>query len=150
MVEVSPANADRTNVTGTATLGGATVKANFAAGSYVNKQYTIVNATGGVSGTFGSVGQHQSAGELQLEPELRRQQRLSESGAELHSAAKQRASTPTSRMSPTRSSDFFNRTGGIPLVFGGLTPAGLTQVSGETGDRLAADHLRRDGPVSWA
>jgi autotransporter-associated beta strand protein len=53
MVEVSPANADRTNVTGTATLGGATVRANFAPGTYVVKQYTIVNATGGVIGTFG-------------------------------------------------------------------------------------------------
>ena len=28
--------------------------------------------------------------------------------------------------------NFFNTTGGIPMVFGGLTPAGLTQVSGET------------------
>ena len=46
MVEVSPANADRVNVTGTATLGGATVNASFAAGSYVAKQYTILNATG--------------------------------------------------------------------------------------------------------
>ena len=27
--------------------------------------------------------------------------------------------------------NFFNTTGGIPLVFGTLTPAGLTQVSGE-------------------
>jgi autotransporter-associated beta strand protein len=52
MVEVSPANADRTNVTGTATLGGATVRATFAPGTYVAKQYTIVNATGGVSGSF--------------------------------------------------------------------------------------------------
>ena len=55
MVEVSPANADRTNVTGTATLGGATVKASFAAGTYVAKQYTIVNAAGGVNGTFNSL-----------------------------------------------------------------------------------------------
>ena len=52
MVEVSPANADRTNVTGTATLGGATVRASFAPGTYVTKQYTILNATGRVSGTF--------------------------------------------------------------------------------------------------
>ena len=28
--------------------------------------------------------------------------------------------------------NFFNTNGGIPLVFGGLTPAGLTQTSGET------------------
>ena len=34
-------------------------------------------------------------------------------------------------MSPMRSVSFFNSTGGIPLVFGTLTPAGLTQASGE-------------------
>ena len=44
-VEVSPATADRTNVTGTATLGGATVNASYAAGAYVPKQYTILNAS---------------------------------------------------------------------------------------------------------
>jgi len=55
MVEVSPSAADRTNVTGTATLGGATVNASFASGSYVSKQYTIVNAAGGINGTFGSL-----------------------------------------------------------------------------------------------
>ena len=53
-MEVSPSNADRVNVGGAATLGGATVAASFAPGTYVAKQYTIVNATGGVSGTFGS------------------------------------------------------------------------------------------------
>ncbi len=41
-----------TNVTGTATLGGATVDAVFAAGQLRQKQYTIFTATGGVSGTF--------------------------------------------------------------------------------------------------
>ena len=47
-------NADRTNVTGTATLGGATVNAIVRGrAAYVAKQYTILNATGGVSGTFG-------------------------------------------------------------------------------------------------
>ena len=51
-MEVSPASADRTNVTGTATLGGAKVGASFAPGTYVAKQYTIFNATGGVTGTF--------------------------------------------------------------------------------------------------
>ena len=55
MVEVSPSAADRTNVTGTATLGGATVNASFASGSYLAKQYTIVNASGGIIGTFGSL-----------------------------------------------------------------------------------------------
>ncbi len=52
LVEVSPATADRTNVTATATLGGATVKASFGPGTYTPKQYTILNAAGGVGGTF--------------------------------------------------------------------------------------------------
>ena len=51
VVEVSPTAADRTNVTGTATLNG-TVLAIFAPGSYITKQYTILHADQGVSGAF--------------------------------------------------------------------------------------------------
>jgi outer membrane autotransporter protein len=55
LVEVSPTNADRTNVTGTATLGG-TVQAVFAPGSYVVRSYTILHADGGLGGTtFGGL-----------------------------------------------------------------------------------------------
>ena len=90
MVEVSPSNADRVNVTGTATLSGATVNASFAAGSLVAKQYTIVNAGGGISGTFGSGVNSNLPSGIQTEPELRRQQRLSRSGAGLRRSAQQR------------------------------------------------------------
>ncbi|WP_249142668.1 autotransporter-associated beta strand repeat-containing protein, partial [Bradyrhizobium sp. AUGA SZCCT0160] len=55
LVEVSPTNSDLTNVTGSATLGGATVSAIYANAAYVARRYTIVNAAGGVNGTFGSV-----------------------------------------------------------------------------------------------
>jgi outer membrane autotransporter protein len=51
VVEVSPTAADRTNVSGTATLGG-TVQAIFGPGSYTSNSYTILSATGGRSGTF--------------------------------------------------------------------------------------------------
>ncbi|MGE3306703.1 MAG: autotransporter domain-containing protein [Rhizobiaceae bacterium] len=51
-VEVSPSSADRVNVTGTANLSGATVSTTYEAGQYVARQYTIVNATVGVAGTF--------------------------------------------------------------------------------------------------
>ncbi|MGM3366937.1 hypothetical protein ACS212_22750, partial [Escherichia coli] len=51
---VSPSAAASTTVTGTADLGGATVQAVFAPGSYVSKTYTILSAAGGVSGTFAS------------------------------------------------------------------------------------------------
>ena len=55
IVEVSPTTADLTSVTGTATLGG-TVHAQFQAGSYVARTYTILSATGGLGGsTFGTL-----------------------------------------------------------------------------------------------
>ena len=50
-VEVSPTAADRTNVTGIATLTGATVQAVALAGSFRAQTYTILNATGGFGGT---------------------------------------------------------------------------------------------------
>ena len=51
VVQLNPATASFTAVTGAATLGGATVEAVFAGGSYVSKRYTILTA-GSVSGTF--------------------------------------------------------------------------------------------------
>ena len=45
IVEVSPTAADRTNVTGTASLAG-TVQAVFAPGSYLARTYTILSADG--------------------------------------------------------------------------------------------------------
>ena len=49
-VEVSPSDADRTNVTGTASLAG-TVNAAFASGTYLTRNYTILSAAGGLGGT---------------------------------------------------------------------------------------------------
>jgi autotransporter-associated beta strand protein len=51
LVQVTPSAAVSTNVSGTATLTGGTVNAQFASGSYVARQYTIVTATGGFGGT---------------------------------------------------------------------------------------------------
>jgi autotransporter-associated beta strand protein len=131
MVEVSPANADRTNVTGTATLGGATVKASFAPGTYVSKQYTILNATGGVSGTFGTLAN------TDLPANFKSSLSYDSNNAYLNLALNF-IPPPGSGLNANQQSaanaivSFFNSTGGIPLVFGGLTPAGLTQISGET------------------
>lgn len=50
-VEVSTTAADRTNVSGTATLTGATVQAVAIPGSFRSQTYTILNATGGLGGT---------------------------------------------------------------------------------------------------
>ncbi|SEM97342.1 autotransporter domain-containing protein [Bradyrhizobium sp. OK095] len=128
-VELSPTAADLTNVTGTATLGGATVNASFGPGSYVAKQYTIVNATGGVSGTFAAIvntnlpsgfmsSLSYDANDVYLNLGLGFTQY---SGLNVNQQNVANALT-----------NFFNTNGGIQAVFGSLTPAGLTQVSGET------------------
>ena len=135
MVEVSPANADRTNVTGTATLGGATVNANFAAGTYVNKQYTIVNATGGVIGTFnGPVNTNLPGG-------FKSSLSYDGNNAYLNLVLNLTPLNPNPNFGGGLNVNqqnvanalikFFNTTGGIPMVFGALSPAGLTQASGE-------------------
>jgi autotransporter-associated beta strand protein len=133
MVEVSPASADRTNVSGAATLGGATVNASFAPGSYVVKQYTVLNATGGLGGsTFGSVVNSNLPGGFATS--------LSYDANNAYlNLALAFVPPPGGGLSGNQQSvgnaiiGFFNSTGGIPLVFGGLTPAGLTQISGEAG-----------------
>ncbi|MGJ5070482.1 autotransporter domain-containing protein [Bradyrhizobium oligotrophicum] len=125
MVEVSPANADRVNVTGTATLGGATVQAAFAPGSYVNKQYTIVNAAGGISGTFNTL--------VNTNLPANFSSSLSYDANTVYlNLTLGTSGTNTNQQNVTdTTTGYFNRTGGIPLAFGALTPAGLTQASGE-------------------
>ncbi|WP_234680875.1 autotransporter outer membrane beta-barrel domain-containing protein [Bradyrhizobium monzae] len=54
-VEVSTSAADRTNVTGTATLTGATVQAVALAGSFRSQTYTILSAGGGLVGAFAGI-----------------------------------------------------------------------------------------------
>ena len=131
MVEVSPANADRVNVTGTATLGGATVNASFAAGSYVAKQYTILNATGGLGGsTFGSIVN------TNLPQGFKSSLSYDTNNAYLNLALSFVA-PPGSGLNGNQQAvantlvNSFNRNGGIPLVYGGLTAPGLTQASGQ-------------------
>jgi autotransporter-associated beta strand protein len=130
LVQVNPATASLTNVTGTATLGGAAVQANFAAGSYVARQYTIVHATGGVNGTFGSVTNSLPSAFSTT---------LSYDGNNAYlNLTLNFVPPPGGGLTANQQNvanavvGFFNSTGTIPLVFGGLTPAGLTQISGET------------------
>jgi uncharacterized protein with beta-barrel porin domain len=136
MVEVSPATADRTNVTGTATLGGAKVNASFAPGTYVQKQYTILNAIGGVGGTF--------AGPVNTNLPANFTSSLSYDATNAYLNLLLSFTPPNppavsglgglnqnQRNVASAIIGFFNANGGIPAAFGGLTPAGLTQASGE-------------------
>ncbi len=132
MVEVSPANADRVNVTGTANLGGATVNASFAQGSYLNKRYTIVNATGGLGSTTFSALVNSN-----LPANVTTSLSYDTNNAYLDLKL-DFVPPPDTGLGKNQSGvgnalvDFFNRNGGIPLVYSGLTASGLTQASGET------------------
>jgi autotransporter-associated beta strand protein len=133
LVQVSPAAAASTTVTGTADLGGAIVKAVFAPGSYVSKTYTILSAAGGVSGTFASLinsglpsNVHSSlsydannvylnlALDFAIAPNLNINQRNVGNGL----------------------TNSFNRNGGIPGVYAALSAGGLTIASGELATRV--------------
>jgi autotransporter-associated beta strand protein len=131
LVSVSSAGFGSTNVTGAATLGGATVEAAFG-GSTVTKQelrrYTILTASGGVAGTFNP----QVMSNLPMFAGA-----LSYDANDVYLTTS--LSSPASlglNGNQTRVFDAlvnsFNTTGGIPVAFAALGPAGLTQVSGET------------------
>ncbi|WP_283810652.1 autotransporter domain-containing protein [Bradyrhizobium sp. S69] len=132
LVQVTPAISTSTKVTGTAALNGL-VGATFASGTYVAKQYNILSAAGGVSGTFSGIqtlglpkGFATSLSYDAKDAYLNLTLNFTSGpnfGGGLNANQQNVANALT---------NFFNATGGIPMVFGGLTPAGLTQVSGET------------------
>ncbi|MCA6106621.1 autotransporter domain-containing protein [Bradyrhizobium sp. CNPSo 4026] len=127
MVQVDGAGASRTNVSGTAMLGSAGVNVSLL-GASLQKHYTVLNATGGVSGTFASsvttnlpsvsAGLSYDANNVYLDVALNF---ASSAGLNVNQATLANVLT-----------GFFNNSGSIPAAFGGLTPAGLTQATGET------------------
>ena len=125
MVEISGASSDLTTVTGLAVLGGATVVV-IPSGT-VTKRYTILTATGGVPDTFNPA---VSGVSPNLNPSLSYDANnvylnfALNFGGGLNVNQQNVASTLT---------NFFNITGGLPVEFASLTPAGLSQVSGELG-----------------
>jgi len=142
MLEVSPASSDRVNVTGTATLGGAAVNASFASGSYIAKQYTILNAVGGRVGTFGA----QANTNLPANFKSSLSYDANNAYLDLTLNFDPPPTPPDGPVPPDFGTglngnqrnvantlvNYFNTAGGIPLAFGALTPMGLTQASGET------------------
>jgi uncharacterized protein with beta-barrel porin domain len=127
VVYVNPTTSTFAFVTGTATLNG-TVQANFAAGSYVSKQYTILRADGGLvrtftgitnvnlpSGASDSLSYGANTVYLNLTPGFTNYTGLNQNQQNVANAL----------------NNYFNATGGIPGQFFGLTRSGLTQVDGE-------------------
>jgi autotransporter-associated beta strand protein len=128
LIQVSPANAGRTNVTGAAALNGATVSAMFLPGSFVDRQYIILNATGGVSGTFNPA---------VLSNLASLQSTLSYDAKDVFLNIQVLFSVPGSGLNVNQQNvanaltNFFNTNNGIPVAFAALNAAGLTIASGE-------------------
>ena len=130
MVEVSPTNADRVNVTGTAALSGATVNLSFVStgSAGVAKQYTIVNAAGGISGTFGAL--VSSNLPTAFKPTLSYDGNNAYLNLTLSFRPANTDLNGNQANVANSLANYFNRNGSIPSVYGALTPAGLTQASG--------------------
>jgi autotransporter-associated beta strand protein len=130
LVQLNPATSTFAAVGGTASLNGSAGAA-FLAGNYVAKRYTILTATGGVSGTFSSFGTLGISSGFKAS--------LSYDAHDVFlNLALNFIPPPGTGLNANQQGvanaivGFFNANAGIPLVFGGLTPAGLTQISGET------------------
>jgi autotransporter-associated beta strand protein len=129
-VQVNPAAASFASV-GVATLGGATVDAVFASGSYISKRYTILTASTGINGSFGAL---VTTGL----PSNIRSVALSYEAHDVYLDLVLNFAIPSGLNGNQQRvagalTNFFNANGGIATVYGALTPAGLTQASGEAG-----------------
>ncbi|HVU42267.1 MAG TPA: autotransporter domain-containing protein, partial [Xanthobacteraceae bacterium] len=129
VVYFNPTTSTFANVTGSASLAG-TVLANFASGNYVAKQYTILTASGGVSGTFSAISN------LGLPAGAR--DTLSYSGNDVFLNLVPGFTTYTGLTTNQQNvanalGNYFNNTGGIPSQFFALPPSGLSQLDGEAG-----------------
>jgi autotransporter-associated beta strand protein len=127
LVGLDPSTSSLAKVTGTASLNGGTGAA-FLTGNYVEKKYTILTATGGVSGTFTSFDT------LNIPHGFKASLSYDANNVFLDLAIGFFAPGGLNQNQQSVSnalSKFFDTTGSIPIVFGTMTPAGLTQISGE-------------------
>ena len=129
-ISLNPTTASFATVTGTATLGGATVDASFAPGSYISKHYTILTA-GSVNGTFGGL--------VNSGLPYGFTDSLSYDATHAYLDLTLVFAPPTGSLNSNQQNvanaliNSFNTVGGIPIVFSGLTPGQLSQLSGEVG-----------------
>jgi uncharacterized protein with beta-barrel porin domain len=144
LVTLNPTTASFASVGGTAALNG-TAAAVYLAGNYISKKYTILTAAGGVSGTFASLvntnvpanftsSLSYDANHAYIDLTLNFIPNPTPNfGSGLNINQQNVANTLV---------NFFNTTGGIPLVFGALTPGGLTIASGELGTGIIQSSIK--------
>ena len=127
-----------------ATLAG-TVNASYQSGTYTAKQYTILNATGGVSGTFGTLANTSLPSNVSAA--------LSYDANNVYLNLTLNYMAPGGSLSGNQQNvsnaltNYFNATGGIPTAFAELCVERLESDRGRAGRRRAADGFYRCRPV---
>ena len=128
LVQLNSTTSTFANVTGTAAPNG-NVGVSFAAGSNVLSRYTILTAAGGRNGTFAGVDT------LGLPAGFVATLSYDSTNAYLNFvldyAARSNLNVNQQNVNKALGS-FFSANGSIPGAFAGLSPAGLSQISGET------------------
>ena len=129
LVQLGPSSTSFANVTGTATLGGATANAIFTSASSISKQYTLLTAAGGVSGTFAPTAVTNLPSTIQSALSYDANDvflNLSLNFGALGNLNGNQQAVGNAL------ANFFNSTGSIPLAFTALTPGNLSQAAGES------------------
>lgn len=132
LVQVNPGASSFADVSGSATLNG-TVSATFANSGILARRYTILSAAGGISGAFGALAN------TNLSSNFTTSFSYDPTHAYLDLTLNFTPSSPGPNTGLTGNQQtianvltgYFNTNGGIPMAFGALTSAGLTQVTGE-------------------
>jgi autotransporter-associated beta strand protein len=142
LVTLNPTTASFASVGGTASLNG-TAAAVYLAGNYISKKYTILTAAGGVSGTFGSLVNTNVPANFTSSLSYDGNNAYIDLTLNLNPAPNFGSGLNINQQNVANTLvNFFNTTGGIPLVFGTLTPAGLTQASGELGTGVIQSSIK--------
>jgi autotransporter-associated beta strand protein len=128
LVTINANAAASVNVTGTAALGGM-VGVSVAAGSTVAKQYTILSAAGGRSGTFSSLDTLGAPAGFVASLSYDTGHAYLNFALDYISRTDLNANQKTVA---TTLQNFFDANGGIGAAFAGRSANGLTQLSGET------------------
>jgi uncharacterized protein with beta-barrel porin domain len=130
-INVNPTTSSFANVSGAATLGGATVNAIFASGSYISKQYAILTAAS-ISGAFGMLTNTHLPSNFH--------DSLSYDATHVYLNLDLTFTTPASNTLNGNQNNVanalinsFNSNGGIPLTFATLSAPALSQASGQPG-----------------
>jgi uncharacterized protein with beta-barrel porin domain len=137
MIQVNSTSASRVNAS-SANLSNATVNVNYLS-TTLQSQYTILNASGGVTGTFNP---NVVSNNANITSTLTYDANNVFLNTKLNFVTPNGALTINQQNVANALTDFFNRTGSIPMAFAALSPAGLTIASGELGTGMIQSSIK--------